>query len=174
MSVEEKLAQYRRRKQQELNENHCKTSAVNLRNALQGGGRDRQDPLPTSSGNHRNDNRSQETFNSGSQGEELQPLVNQLTLPVESSVSRRLHISSLVLKFLLWASLMTLFVHIEFGAVYFVCSVFYLIFTNFRSGPKKIGAPSAYSVFNPNCEGIDGTLTAEQFERELKFGAMRM
>ncbi len=30
--------------------------------------------------------------------------------------------------------------------------------------------PSAYSVFNKDCESIDGTLTAEQFERELRYG----
>ena len=29
---------------------------------------------------------------------------------------------------------------------------------------------SAYSVFNPNCESIDGTLTAQQFEREIRHG----
>jgi hypothetical protein len=29
---------------------------------------------------------------------------------------------------------------------------------------------SAYSVFNRNCERIDGTFTAEQLEKELRFG----
>lgn len=28
---------------------------------------------------------------------------------------------------------------------------------------------SAYSVFNENCERIDGTLSAEQFEREIGY-----
>ena len=36
-----------------------------------------------------------------------------------------------------------------------------------RTGPKRAGEISAYSVFNPNCETIEGTFTAEQFEREL-------
>ncbi|GJQ78326.1 hypothetical protein Trydic_g22161 [Trypoxylus dichotomus] len=29
---------------------------------------------------------------------------------------------------------------------------------------------SAYSVFNKGCKSIDGTLKAEQFEREIRFG----
>jgi len=84
--------------------------------------------------------------------------------------SRQVNITLTVLKFLLWATLMTLFVEIEFGAVFFILSLFYVIYSNLRSGPKVKGEPSAYSVFNPNCEAIDGTLTAEQFERELILG----
>lgn len=66
---------------------------------------------------------------------------------------------------------MVLFVRIEFGAVFFVCSALYFIFTNLRNIPRKPGELSAYSVFNPNCESIDGTLKAEQFESELRYGA---
>lgn len=40
---------------------------------------------------------------------------------------------------------------------------------NLTNEPKKKGEASAYSVFNPNCEQIDGTFTAEQFERELLY-----
>lgn len=36
---------------------------------------------------------------------------------------------------------------------------------------KKPGEISAYSVFNEGCESIDGTLKAEQFEREIRYGA---
>ena len=36
-----------------------------------------------------------------------------------------------------------------------------------KESPKKDGELSAYSVFNPNCEQLEGTFTAEQFEREL-------
>lgn len=75
-----------------------------------------------------------------------------------------------ILKILLWCSLMALFIQLEFGAVFFVVSVFYLMFTNFRKSTKQSGELSAYSVFNPNCEAIKGTLTAEQFENEIKFG----
>ena len=33
---------------------------------------------------------------------------------------------------------------------------------------RRKGEISAYSVFNPGCEAIDGTLTAQQFENELR------
>jgi hypothetical protein len=33
---------------------------------------------------------------------------------------------------------------------------------------RKTGEMSAYSVFNPGCKAIDGTLTAEQFENEIR------
>ncbi|XP_023222512.1 uncharacterized protein LOC111623982 isoform X3 [Centruroides sculpturatus] len=40
-----------------------------------------------------------------------------------------------------------------------------------RTTPRKSDEVSAYSVFNPGCQRIEGTLSAEQFERELKYGA---
>lgn len=62
-------------------------------------------------------------------------------------------------------------IKIEFGAVYFVISLLIFIYYNTRSGPKKKGEISAYSVFNPDCQSIDGTLKAEQFEKEIMYGA---
>ena len=53
-------------------------------------------------------------------------------------------------------------------------SLFYLIYANMRSGPKEEGQLSAYSVFNPNFERLEGTFTAEQFEKELRHGAGSM
>ncbi|KAJ6666805.1 hypothetical protein lerEdw1_018807 [Lerista edwardsae] len=74
------------------------------------------------------------------------------------------------LKFLLWLVLLGLFVELEFGLAYFVLSMFYWIYVGTRSpGERKNGERSAYSVFNPGCEAIQGTLTAEQFERELQY-----
>jgi hypothetical protein len=75
------------------------------------------------------------------------------------------------LYFLLWTILYTIAIHLEFGTVYFIVSFLYAIWINTRTGPKKEGEISAYSVFNPNCEAIDGTLKAEQFEQELRYGA---
>ncbi|MBZ3871909.1 SAYSvFN domain-containing protein 1 [Sciurus carolinensis] len=74
------------------------------------------------------------------------------------------------LKVLLWLVLLGLFVELEFGLAYFVLSLFYWMYVGTR-GPedKKKGEKSAYSVFNPGCEAIQGTLTAEQLERELQF-----
>ena len=76
-----------------------------------------------------------------------------------------------ILKILLWLVLWALFIKLEFGAVFFVVSLLYIVWTSMRSGPKTDDKPSAYSVFNPNCERLDGTFTTEQFERELRYGA---
>ncbi|XP_061482404.1 SAYSvFN domain-containing protein 1 [Rhineura floridana] len=74
------------------------------------------------------------------------------------------------LKFLLWLVLLGLFVELEFGLPYFVLSMFYWIYVGTRGpGERQTGERSAYSVFNPGCEAIQGTLTAEQFERELQY-----
>ena len=77
-----------------------------------------------------------------------------------------------ILKFSLWVCLLGFFVQVGFGAVYFVISLFYLMYTSMTSRSKK-GAPSAYSVFNEDFERIDGTFTAEQFERQLRHGTLR-
>nr|XP_045601490.1 uncharacterized protein LOC123760077 [Procambarus clarkii] len=74
---------------------------------------------------------------------------------------------ALALKWLMWLLLFKVFILLEFGAVYFIFSAFIFIWFTMRSEPKKEGEISAYSVFNPNCEAIDGTYSAEQFEREL-------
>ncbi|XP_060100958.1 SAYSvFN domain-containing protein 1 [Heteronotia binoei] len=77
------------------------------------------------------------------------------------------------LKFLLWLVLLGLFVELEFGLPYFVLSMFYWIYVGTRGpGEKQNGERSAYSVFNPGCEAIQGTLTAEQLERELHYRSL--
>lgn len=73
---------------------------------------------------------------------------------------------------LLWATLMGIAVQLEFGAVFFILSLLVLMWLNTRTKKKKPGEPSAYSVFNPNCEAIDGTIKPEQFESELRYGAL--
>ncbi|KAJ1148099.1 hypothetical protein NDU88_000940 [Pleurodeles waltl] len=89
----------------------------------------------------------------------------QQSKPVSSLLTK-----TLLLKFLLWLVLLGLFVELEFGLVYFVLSMFYWIYEGMRGpGEKKPGEKSAYSVFNPGCESIQGTLTAEQLERELQY-----
>ncbi|XP_073412388.1 SAYSvFN domain-containing protein 1 isoform X2 [Dendrobates tinctorius] len=78
--------------------------------------------------------------------------------------------AALLVKFLLWLVLLGLFVELEFGLVYFILSMFYWLYEGTRRpGLRKSGEKSAYSVFNPGCEAIQGTLTAEQFERELQY-----
>ncbi|KAK0182101.1 hypothetical protein PV327_000270 [Microctonus hyperodae] len=76
-----------------------------------------------------------------------------------------------LLYFLLWATLYMIALQCEFGAVYFILSALFFIWKNTRSGPKIKGEPSAYSVFNPNCESITGTINLEQLERNMGFRA---
>ncbi|XP_053568653.1 SAYSvFN domain-containing protein 1 [Bombina bombina] len=77
------------------------------------------------------------------------------------------------LKILLWLVLLGLFVELEFGLAYFIISMFYWLYEGTRGpGEKRRGEKSAYSVFNPGCEAIQGTITAEQFERELLYGTV--
>lgn len=74
------------------------------------------------------------------------------------------------LKVLLWLLLWRFFIEVQFGAVFFVTSALFLLYWSLRGSRRKPWEPSAYSVFNKDCEAIEGTLTAEQFERELRYG----
>ncbi|CAM9800101.1 unnamed protein product, partial [Discosporangium mesarthrocarpum] len=64
-----------------------------------------------------------------------------------------------------WVGGWALFTWFEFGVVYFIVSVMGAIFTNLRE--REEGEWSAYSVFNAGCEALLGTLSADQFEREI-------
>ena len=75
-----------------------------------------------------------------------------------------------ILYFFLWATIYAIAIQLEFGTVFLIISILYGVWLNTRTGPKKEGEISAYSVFNPNCEPIDGAISAEQFERELMYG----
>ncbi|XP_075805338.1 SAYSvFN domain-containing protein 1 [Microtus pennsylvanicus] len=101
--------------------------------------------------------------------EEAQQPPQSAAVPLPSSQHQSLLTNITFLKVLLWLVLLGLFVELEFGLAYFVLSMFYWMYVGTR-GPeeKKEGEKSAYSVFNPGCEAIQGTLTAEQLERELQ------
>ena len=77
-----------------------------------------------------------------------------------------------LLKGLLWILLWFFFVEVGFGAIYFIVSLLFFIVVSLRGSRRRPGEPSAYSVFNKGCEAIDGTLSAEQFERELRYGPL--
>ncbi|PAA56198.1 hypothetical protein BOX15_Mlig028726g1 [Macrostomum lignano] len=62
------------------------------------------------------------------------------------------------------------FVYIEWGAVFFICGLLYLLVSSMRGDSQRRSGPSAYSVFNRNCERLDGTFTAEEFDRSLRSG----
>lgn len=71
------------------------------------------------------------------------------------------------LKVALWALLFALFVYVEFGILFVICSFFYALHVGTSVADRKRGAPSAYSVFNKDCRSIEGALTSEQLEREI-------
>ena len=98
--------------------------------------------------------------------------VNSTLLPPPPPPSSSLY--STLLKILLWVLLWGFFVEVGFGAVFFVTSLLYLLVTSLRGSRRKPWEPSAYSVFNRNFEAIEGTLSAEQFERELRYGPMSL
>lgn len=85
--------------------------------------------------------------------------------------SRHLVLSNLVLlKVLLWLVLLGLFVELEFGLPFFVISLFYWLYEGLRSpAAREPGELSAYSVFNPDCQPLLGSLTAEQLEGEMGY-----
>jgi hypothetical protein len=76
--------------------------------------------------------------------------------------------TTLILKVILWAILWGLFIELEFGAVYFVISLLFVIYASLRTGPRS--GPSAYSVFNENFETLEGTFTAEEFDNQMRRG----
>ncbi|XP_032773972.1 SAYSvFN domain-containing protein 1 [Rattus rattus] len=101
--------------------------------------------------------------------EAVQQPSQNTAVPLPSSCGQSFLTNVTVLKVLLWLVLLGLFVELEFGLAYFVLSMFYWMYVGTRGpGEKKEGEKSAYSVFNPGCEAIQGTLTAEQLERELQ------
>ncbi|CAF4778645.1 unnamed protein product, partial [Rotaria magnacalcarata] len=66
----------------------------------------------------------------------------------------------ILLKFFVWLTLFLIFIRLEFGAIYFIISLLYVMWSNLgrRRGRNQL---SAYSVFNPNFEKIQGTFSAE-------------
>lgn len=65
-----------------------------------------------------------------------------------------------------------IFVQLEFAIIYLIVSALVGIYINTRTGPKAPGEISAYSVFNKNCERIEGTVTAEQLQSQMLAGPL--
>lgn len=89
-------------------------------------------------------------------------------------VSRQFVFTNLtLLKVLLWLVLLGLFAELEFGLPFFIISLFYWLYEGLRSpATREPGELSAYSVFNPDCQPLLGTLTAEQLEGEMGYRPM--
>lgn len=75
-----------------------------------------------------------------------------------------------VVWFFFWATCWMIAIELQFGIVFLLISALFGIYFNTRTGPKRKGEISAYSVFNTNCESIQGTLDAKQLESEMLYG----
>ncbi|XP_030381194.1 SAYSvFN domain-containing protein 1 [Scaptodrosophila lebanonensis] len=73
--------------------------------------------------------------------------------------------------FCFWVTVYIIAIELKFGIVFLMFSALFMIYFNTRTGPKKPNEISAYSVFNKDFQSIDGTLKAEQFEREIRYGS---
>lgn len=72
---------------------------------------------------------------------------------------------------LLWITCWAIAIELQFGIVFLLVSAIAGIYYNTRTAPRRRGEVSAYSVFNRDCRAIDGTLKAEQFEQEIRYGS---
>lgn len=72
----------------------------------------------------------------------------------------------------LWAVPYILLIKVGFGAVYFCVTALLFIYFNTRTQPKLPHEPSAYSVFNANCQPIEGALSGEDIEKQIRSGML--
>ncbi|XP_056336960.1 SAYSvFN domain-containing protein 1 [Danio aesculapii] len=119
------------------------------------------------------DEKPEQNPDTGPQTPHTEDYINRL---LDTALGRRFHRLAphlTLLKVLLWLVLLGLFAELGFGLAFFLISLFYWLYEGFRT-PKarQPGEMSAYSVFNPDCQPILGTLTAEQLEGELGYRPM--
>lgn len=94
---------------------------------------------------------------------ELRVLFSTATLPSVASL-KVLSLGS-ALKLAAWFLIWRAFVYAEFGSLWVVMTAIALIFLNL--GERDPSEQSAYSVFNKGQWRMPGTLTADDFEREI-------
>jgi hypothetical protein len=76
----------------------------------------------------------------------------------------------IVIKCLVWLTLLIIFIRIEFGVIYVIISLLYFLWSSLGSSSRRRNELSAYSVFNPNFEKLQGTFSAEDYDRQLRRG----
>lgn len=91
---------------------------------------------------------------------------------VQSAEGSKLKYITYVVWFCFWLTCWLIAIEFKFGIVFLLFSALFGIYFNTRTGPRRKGEVSAYSVFNENCESIKGTLTAEQLQREMMYGPL--
>jgi len=85
---------------------------------------------------------------------------------LENATWKKEDILKLGLLAFLYLILFALFIKLEFGVVYFLVSSILMMYFNTGDRKKRTGL-SAYSVFNPNMERIQGTVTADQLQNNM-------
>lgn len=163
--MEQKLAEFRARRQAEKGMKKCEPAAPQPREQKAG------DPgVQSESSQQPEEPESHQTAISSPPSRDSRDWLLDSALG-RWLASRQLVLSNvLLLKVLLWLVLLGLFVELEFGLPFFVVSLFYWIYEGLRSPEaRKPGELSAYSVFNPDCQPLLGSLTAEQLEGEMGY-----
>ncbi|XP_014477557.1 PREDICTED: uncharacterized protein LOC106745982 [Dinoponera quadriceps] len=164
MTVEEKLKEYRRKKYKEEITESLKAAIGNVfpwnRN--------------TETEKSVEESAEKKEVQLSKEPQDIQDIEDDLDIWMENNTQKSENIVitriTYILYFILWIILYIIAIEYEFGAVYFILSTLIFIWLNTKSEPKQQGELSAYSVFNPNCEAIEGTLDASQFEKEIKYG----
>eukprot|EP00833_Pecoramyces_ruminatium_P007651 jgi/Orpsp1_1/1181683/evm.model.c7180000078173.2 len=67
----------------------------------------------------------------------------------------------------IWLVLQLIFSYLEFGVIFLIISIAVFIFMNTSTEAKDPERKSAYSVFNKNCERLEGQITTETFEKQI-------
>lgn len=91
---------------------------------------------------------------------------------INEPVKTKIDYIIIAVKVLIYILGQILAVIIGFGAVFFSISALIFICTNLRNRKRRRNELSAYSVFNPGCKPIQGTISAQQLEDQLKFGML--
>ena len=76
--------------------------------------------------------------------------------------------TDVALRLLLYALLQALFARLGFGVAFFAVAALYAMFATASEQQRKKGELSAYSVFNKDCRSIEGSISPEDFEREMR------
>ena len=94
--------------------------------------------------------------------------LNEEDLIIPEAPWTKIDYAIVAVKLIMWLVGQIIFVKLGFGAVYFATSAFACIWLSLGREKRQPGQMSAYSVFNENCQTIQGTFTAEQFESQIR------
>jgi hypothetical protein len=96
------------------------------------------------------------------------PTEIKIPAPQPLPLSPRMKKIVLALKIALLVLLYALSAVLEFRAVFFIALGFYLIYETTTTRRRQKWEKSAYSVFNPNMEKLQGTFDGESFDKQLR------